>query len=616
MLAIGGLSLLSRLVQIMANSSDPAVSSSVMAARMRDQHRAISALTRSKILRSGELNLSMMEITEVAAKTLKVGRSSIWLYNKEKSKIVCQDLYRIAEGHGLHEQSIELYASDYPAYFEAISEARTIAAHDAHSHEATKEFSVGYLVPLGIQSMLDAPIFVSGQMVGVVCQEHIGQPRHWELDEEHFVGSIADMVAMALESSNRKLAQEQLEIRIGQIAALVEVSRSIISMLDIDSLLIQVIDTIGLVMNAEASSLLLIEEGPEGKQLRFRFSRGSASADLCHDTIKMGEGFAGWVALNGVPLIIDDAYTDCRFNPRFDKKTGFRTRSVITVPLRCKNNKILGVIQAVNKKSASSFNRDDLELFQTFASMVSVSLENAQLVADLRRSLEQERRLAVEKEKLGAFLPKVVVDEVSRSRETKLALGGKVVEATVLFSDIKGFTSLSELMKPEDVVSFLNDYMTAMSDIIDSEGGLVDKFIGDGIMALFLSNASDVDHALRAVRAAIAMQDAVGAAKEKWSSMHPSIVNLEVRIGINSGEMVAGNIGSQSRMEYTVIGDNVNVASRIESNGKEGRVIVSEATYRRVKDYGILATKLEAITVKNRRQPVRIYCIDGFRTLS
>jgi len=166
-------------------------------------------------------------------------------------------------------------------------------------------------------------------------------------------------------------------------------------------------------------------------------------------------------------------------------------------------------------------------------------------------------------------------------------------------------------MKPEDVVAFLNDYMTVMSDIIDAEGGLVDKFIGDGIMALFLSNASDVDHALRAVRAAIAMQDAVSAAKEKWSSMHPAVVNLEVRIGINSGEMVAGNIGSQSRMEYTVIGDNVNVASRIESNGKEGRVIVSEATYSRIKDYGIDATKLEAINVKNRRQPVRIYCIDG-----
>ena len=152
----------------MASSSDPDMGS-VMTARMRDQHRAISALTRSNVLKSGELNLSLMEITEVAAKTLNVGRSSIWLYNKEKSKIVCQDLYRIEEGHGLHEQSLELHASDYPAYFAAISEARTIAAHDAHSHNATKEFSVGYLAPLGIQSMLDAPIFVSGQMVGVVC---------------------------------------------------------------------------------------------------------------------------------------------------------------------------------------------------------------------------------------------------------------------------------------------------------------------------------------------------------------------------------------------------------------------------------------------------------------
>jgi len=150
-----------------------------------------------------------------------------------------------------------------------------------------------------------------------------------------------------------------------------------------------------------------------------------------------------------------------------------------------------------------------------------------------------------------------------------------------------------------------------MSDIIDSEGGLVDKFIGDGIMAIFLSSASDVDHALRAVRAAVAMQNAVDEAKEKWSALHSSIVNLEVRVGINSGEMVAGNIGSQSRMEYTVIGDNVNVASRIESNGQEGRVMISEATYHRVKNYGVNATRLQAINVKNRRQPVQIYCVES-----
>ncbi len=163
-------------------------------------------LARSPNVGTGHLSEALREITEAASRALDVARASIWLYSPDRREIRCIDLY-LAEG-GTHTSGAVLLASDYPEYFEALTQNRTIPAHEAHNDPRTHEFSAGYLTPLGITSMLDAPLRVGGQMIGVVCHEHVGPPRTWSLDEQNFAGSIADYTALAMQANELRLARE------------------------------------------------------------------------------------------------------------------------------------------------------------------------------------------------------------------------------------------------------------------------------------------------------------------------------------------------------------------------------------------------------------------------
>jgi len=424
-----------------------------------------------------------------------------------------------------------------------------------------------------------------------------------------------DALAGQVQTTAEELLQtnQVLERRLVELAGMIDVAKSVISELELNALLTGIMELSKKVVNAEASSLLVAD--PETKLLRFVVATGKAGSAISGATVEQGHGIAGYVGQTGESLLIPNAYEDRRFDPSYDQQTGFRTRSIITVPLKTSEG-IVGVVQVINKVGGAAFDQHDLEVFESFASMASISLQNAKLfdriktmADDLRDALEKERWLSIEKEKMGAYIPKHVVDEISRNREEKLALGGKTVIATVLFSDIQGFTRLAETREPQRVVSFLNEYMTAMTRVIEDEGGIIDKFIGDGIMALFLPRDEDDNHALRAVRSGVGMQRRLAELKASWAATRPEVADLQVRIGINSGEVVAGNIGSETRMDYTVVGDNVNLASRVESNGRGSEVHISESVYDAVK--GDVGTKsLGAITVKNRVQPVQIYSVD------
>jgi len=189
---------------------------------LEDQNTVLMELARRKTLSLGDLNAAVREITEAATNTLGIERTSVWLYNNERSQIQCIDLYEWSKSR--HSQGIELAAVDYPAYFQALQEERMIAAHDAHTDPRTKEFSQFYLSPLSITSMLDAPIWLNGEMVGVVCHEHVGTTREWALEEQNFAGSIADLVSMAMEVCDRK----RTEAARSQLAAIVESSNEAI----------------------------------------------------------------------------------------------------------------------------------------------------------------------------------------------------------------------------------------------------------------------------------------------------------------------------------------------------------------------------------------------------
>jgi signal transduction histidine kinase len=204
----------------------------------RKQSQTLVQLARSKTFQQGNLNAVLREITETAAQTLLVNRVGVWLYNEERSKIECIDLYDVSTKE--HSFGNSLSQENYPAYFQALQEERSIAVDDARKDIRTQELSESYLSVLGITSLLDAPIWLEGRLVGVVCHEHIGEHRQWTLEEETFAGSIADFVTLAIEASQRNIVQEALRQSEAQFRAIFERSSIGIGLIDMKA---NIVDT-------------------------------------------------------------------------------------------------------------------------------------------------------------------------------------------------------------------------------------------------------------------------------------------------------------------------------------------------------------------------------------
>ncbi len=218
-----------------------------------------------------------------------------------------------------------------------------------------------------------------------------------------------------------------------------------------------------------------------------------------------------------------------------------------------------------------------------------------------------------EKKKIrGAFqyyLTASVINEMLKD-PAKLKLGGDKKDLTVLFSDIRGFTTMSEKLTPEELVALLNEYLTAMTNQVFQNDGLLDKYMGDAIMAVFGAPLDQPDHARRACVTALAMMKELHRLQEKWKAEgRPS---FNIGIGINSGDMVVGNMGSEMRFDYTVMGDMVNLGSRLEGTNKEygTNIILSEFTYEKVKDI-MCCRELDGVRVKGKVKPVKIYELLG-----
>jgi adenylate cyclase len=178
----------------------------------------------------------------------------------------------------------------------------------------------------------------------------------------------------------------------------------------------------------------------------------------------------------------------------------------------------------------------------------------------------------------------------------------------VLFADIRGFTAISERLAATTVIDVLNEYMDRMTNAILDAGGVVDKFIGDGIMALFLEDDQlERNAARRAIDVGVEMQRRARALAAEWRESRPEVGDFVIRVGINTGQVVAGNIGTRTRRDYTVVGDGVNVASRLEASAAGGQILVSEATF--VAAGEPAATALAPLHVRNRQQPVAVYAV-------
>jgi len=228
------------------------------------------------------------------------------------------------------------------------------------------------------------------------------------------------------------------------------------------------------------------------------------------------------------------------------------------------------------------------------------------------RFFTEERRARDIRKMFSSYVSKRIVDELIKD-PSKAKLGGARKEITVLFSDIRGFTSFSEKHQPEEVVSLLNEYLGAMTEIVFEHEGTLDKFVGDAIMALWGAPVGQPDHAERACRCALAMIRKLEELQKKWVS--EGKYAIDIGVGINTGDVVVGNMGAEGKkMDYTVIGDNVNLGARLEGLTRKynNHIIISEYTYEKVKDI-VRAKELDSVTVKGKEKPVVVYDLVGLK---
>ena len=521
---------------------------------------------------------------------------------------------------------------------------------------------------------------------------------------------MIEQAAIALESLRQV---EEVESSRQQELEFLNVVSEVSSELKLGPLLNKLVGTITRMLDAERSSLFINDE--KTNELYTEIGEGLGATKI---RFPNHLGIAGTVFTTADSMNIPHAYADLRFNPSFDRQTGFFTRSILCVPVINKDGKAIGATQVLNKKGGPFTDEDEARL-KAFTSQIAIGLENAKLFDDVQNMknynesmlesmsngvvtvneegailtcnaaglhimkvdeteillkpaseffvdanawvmeklqqvgenqeqhvyMDTEMEFGGEKvsanvtimplvstkgEKLGSMImiedissEKRMKSTMSRYMDPSLAdkllqadediLGGQSSVATVLFSDIRSFTSFTEELGAQATVSLLNEYFTVMVECIQDEGGMLDKFIGDAIMAIFGTPLAHDDDPDRAVRAAISMIRCLydfNAARVEAG--HKPI---DIGVGINTDSIVSGNIGSPKRMDYTVIGDGVNLASRLEGACKQygTGILVSEGTYKRLRGT-YRAREVDHVVVKGKTQPVEIFELLDYHT--
>jgi adenylate cyclase len=295
-----------------------------------------------------------------------------------------------------------------------------------------------------------------------------------------------------------------------------------------------------------------------------------------------------------VPLLIYDVGTDERFSTSQSLRIS-GIRSAMCAPLIYKD-RVFGIFYVDCLSKPYAFSQEELGIFSVIAAEAAMSFDNA-------RSHEELARSVVQRQAFERYLSPNIVDKILANPD-EIHLGGENQTVTILFSDIRGFTRMSEKMEPHAVVELLNEYFSEMTDLIFDSGGTLDKYLGDGIMAVYGAPLPKPDDALRATKTAMEMQRALAALNREWENRGQQ--PLRIGVGVNTGPVTAGNIGSPKHLDYTVIGDAVNLASRLCSNAAGGQILVSDSTYLLLNGR-IPAQRLEPIRVKGKETPVELH---------
>ena len=665
-----------------------------------DGHKTASILLDIMSSLSQERNIDslLQKIMEKTSEVMGADRSTLFLVDKAKGQIWS----KVAQGAAMSEIRVPLGAGIAGL---VAKTGETVNIPDAYKDPRFNQ-EVDRRTGYRTRTILCMPMKNrDGDILGAiqVLNKHQGV---FTNEDEELLEAFAAQSAIAVQNA---LLNEEIKKRMQTSEILLNVMRAVSSELEIDQLLLKIVSKTSEVMNADRCTLFLIDRKTGGL-----WSKVAQGADMKEIRVPRGMGIAGHVALTGETVNIRDAYKDARFNPEVDRRTGYKTNTILCMPLRNEQKEILGVMQVLNKKE-SVFTEEDEELLDALGSQTAIALDNSRLFEEVRfmkdyndsilrtmatgvvtlgpegnvaytnmagtkifRGVEevstgmpydqffnrelnpqlvegietalhnaepytgyelqykkegeeaqkvnlhalplldskqkslgvvviadditQEQRLM---STLCRYVTRQVAEQILKDRD-RLKLGGDRTMVAVLFSDIRSFTTISEQSSAEEIVAMLNDYFSRMLDPVFKYDGMLDKFIGDALMAVFGAPVARADDAERAVRAALEMRRALKVYNvDRAAKGLPPIDN---GIGITKGEAISGNIGSEQRMDYTVIGDTVNVASRLEGLTKNypQKILINEGVYLEVKDM-IPCVDLGFAHVKGKEGDVHIY---------
>jgi adenylate cyclase len=663
--------------------------------KLLDRISALIDVT-NKVSDSLSLDVLLPRLIGIITDSLDAERSTLFLNDPETNELFS----RVAEGDKIGEIRFPNHVGIAGSVFTA---GQSEIINDAY---ADSRFNQEFDKKTGFRTrnILCAVMNVKGKVIGVtqVLNKKSGD---FDRDDLVLLSALTAQASSALE--NARLFERVQKAR-EEEAQLLEVTSAIAAELNLDVLLKKIIGVTTQMLDADRATLFIYDA--KNDQLFSRVAMGLETKEI---RIPSAAGIAGACFTSGETINIPDAYADERFNPAVDKKTGYRTRSILCMPVKNKDGEKLGVVQVLNKRGGPFAPIDEKRL-DAFTAQAAIALDNAKLFADVsnernynesilkslsngvltlredgavekinsaarkildldaeeteQRSLrdilpeknnplvfaalqrvvasgktetlmdsevatDAEKSVSanlsvvplvdVEESNIGSML---IIDDITSEKRVKStmarymtaevanklleggesALGGTAQNASVLFSDIRQFTTLSETLGPRDTVAMLNEYFSEMIDVIFANKGILDKYIGDAIMAIFGAPFPGEQDAENAVKTAVGMIRSLRAFNEKRGAA--GVPTLNIGIGVSTGELIAGNIGSLKRMDYTVIGDTVNLASRLEGVTKMygAQIVLDEATVEKLPDPGRVR-KLDLITVKGQTKPVTIY---------
>ncbi len=673
-----------------------------------DKHSRILLEVTNRLSVAKNLDEALAVLVEITTFYIKAERGTVFINDKTTGELYS----RIAQGNLKREIRI-LNTKGVAGWVFSNNQGAIIT--DAYKDPRFNK-AVDVRTGFRTKSILCAPLrSMSGELIGVaqLLNKTDGQFDQVNLD---LLEAMTEQAAIVIQGN---IMIEQIEAARHQELEFLDVVSQVSSELELGPLLGKIIRTISTMLDSERATLFINDEKTNELYTEVGEGLGKNIIRFPNDV-----GIAGTVFKTGKPLNIPHAYADLRFNPSFDRSTGYFTRSILCMPVISKEGKSIGVSQVLNKRGGA-FTKEDEKRLGAFTSQISMGIENAKLFDEVQNAMnytqsmlssmhdgvvtfdekgrvktinpsglrilqfdreefilkkpidelfidenkwmqekltdvgeaqdildaelivsgekvslnisilplqgEKETPKGKEKVNMGTMLmledissEKRMKSTMSRYMDPDLAeqlmgdgddeiLGGKQSVASVLFSDVRSFTTITEELGAQGTVKLLNEYFTIMVDCITNEGGMLDKFIGDAMMCIFGTPVPHDDDPDRAVRAAIDMMvqlNALNIQRAKDGKMP-----LDHGMGVNTDNVVSGNIGSPKRMDYTVIGDGVNLAARIESACKQygAHILISEFTHKAVKAT-YRTREVDLVIVKGKTEPVSIFEVLDYHT--